>query len=88
MSRGQQKLIASAMKLAQAEHFKQNTGKPPILLIDDPFAELDQKHSANLLEKISGLGSQCFITTLQGVDHPIFAKAMKFHVERGSIRQI
>ncbi len=85
VSRGQQKLIASAMMLAQAEHYKQHSGTAPILLIDDPFAELDNRHAAKLLEKIFKLGGQSFITALNPLDHAIFDHSTKFHVEQGKI---
>lgn len=87
VSRGQQKLIACSLMLAQAEHFKEHTGKPPILLIDDPFAELDNRHAAKLLEKIADIGAQSFITALNPLEHSLFTEAKKFHVEHGSISE-
>jgi DNA replication and repair protein RecF len=85
VSRGQQKLIAASLILSQALHFKEKHQIPPILLIDDPFAELDTNHSNRLLQEINKLNAQTFITTLNSLDHPIFKNAKKFHVEHGEI---
>ena len=40
-SEGQQRTVALALKIAQAELFTQEGGAPPLLLIDDIFGELD-----------------------------------------------
>ena len=85
VSRGQQKLIAASLILSQALHFKEKHQIPPILLIDDPFAELDVNHSNRLLQVIEKLNAQTFITTLSALDHPIYKNAKKFHVEHGEI---
>ncbi|MBT8142873.1 MAG: hypothetical protein KJO88_10950, partial [Gammaproteobacteria bacterium] len=85
VSRGQQKLIAASMMLAQAVHFREKHQVSPILLIDDPFAELDSEHSKRLLQAIQDLDAQTFVTALSPIDHPIFAQAKQFHVEHGKI---
>ena len=83
VSRGQQKLIASSLILAQAQYFKLTHKISPLLLIDDPFAELDLNHTNRLLVEIEKLKAQTFITTLNPINHPIFEQAKKFHVEHG-----
>jgi DNA replication and repair protein RecF len=40
-SRGQQRSVALALKLAEAEHLFRQTGELPILLLDDVLSELD-----------------------------------------------
>lgn len=59
-SQGQIRTAALSMKLAQLMVFRQETGEPPILLLDDVMSELDMTRRTRLLEEISGL--QTFIT--------------------------
>lgn len=62
LSRGQKKLVVSALKLAQGALFQRMNGRPCIYLIDDLPSELDTIHGklfCNVLEQSS---NQCFIT--------------------------
>jgi len=88
VSRGQQKLIAASLMLAQVQHFRDRHNISPLLLIDDPFAELDNQHSNRLLSKIHSLKAQTFITALNPLSHPVFDEATKFHVEHSKISKI
>ncbi|MES9900470.1 MAG: DNA replication/repair protein RecF [Sedimenticola sp.] len=82
-SRGQQKLIIIAMHLAQATISQRANNISPIILIDDLAAELDSKNRVLLLNRLSELKSQVFLT---GTD-PITTDGLKlFHVEHGTIR--
>jgi len=85
VSRGQQKLIAACLMLSQAKYFRDTHQVSPILLIDDPFAELDDDRSNRLLKRIKQLDAQTFITTLNPLKHSIFKKAKKFHVEHRNV---
>src|SRR5262249_5750183 len=40
-SRGQQRSVALALKLAELEYIEQATGEQPVLLLDDVLSELD-----------------------------------------------
>jgi DNA replication and repair protein RecF len=52
-SEGQQRTIALAMKIAQADALKKaNDGKAPLLLIDDIFGELDPERRNALLDNL------------------------------------
>ena len=52
-SEGQQRTIALAMKIAQAEALKKSSGgKAPLLLIDDIFGELDPERRHALLDNL------------------------------------
>src|SRR5205823_6141271 len=52
-SEGQQRTIALAMKIAQAEALKKSSeGKAPLLLIDDIFGELDPERRNALLDNL------------------------------------
>jgi DNA replication and repair protein RecF len=87
VSRGQQKLLASSMILAATETAQRVLGRPLVLLLDDPAAELDRKSLARLIERVAGLGSQVIATSLQE-DELVFPVSPRvFHVERGAIRE-
>ena len=60
-SQGQQRTTALALKLAELEFMKSESGEYPVLLLDDVFSELDQKRKDILLELIAGR-IQTFIT--------------------------
>lgn len=52
-SQGQKKSILIALKLAQYYYIKQQTGKKPILMLDDIFEKIDETRAAKLFELIS-----------------------------------
>jgi DNA replication and repair protein RecF len=60
-SRGQQRLIVLQLKLLQLSYIKSQTSLQPVLLLDDIFSELDEKHIAHVLEKTTE--QQTIITT-------------------------
>lgn len=62
LSRGQKKLVVSALKLAQGALFQQIKNRPCIYLIDDLPSELDSHHGELLCKFLEQGGSQCFIT--------------------------
>jgi DNA replication and repair protein RecF len=51
-SRGQQRTVALAAKLAELAYMQVVTGEEPILLLDDVFSELDLLRRAHLLRQI------------------------------------
>lgn len=59
-SQGQQRSAVLALKLAEAEVLKEQTGEPPILLLDDVMSELDKSRQSYILNSIEGW--QVFIT--------------------------
>ncbi len=61
-SEGQQRTLATALLLAQCSMLQEETGQPPILLIDDIFGELDPARRQALLHMLPE-SSQIFITT-------------------------
>ncbi len=63
-SEGQQRTLACALQLAQANLLSHETGRAPILLIDDIFGELDVTRRLALLRAIPQ-DSQVIITTTQ-----------------------
>ncbi len=85
VSRGQQKLIAAGLILAQLALFEKERGKPAVLLIDDPAAELDRHSLARLLEYARSIPAQRFITALE--EHLVGSDedSAVFHVEHGKV---
>ncbi len=51
-SAGQQRSAAIALRILEAETFTERTGRTPLLLLDDPFAELDARRSARILDML------------------------------------
>lgn len=55
-SAGQQRTIALALRLVEAETLRSRLLRDPILLLDDPFAELDRERSRGILGLLGDLG--------------------------------
>ena len=61
-SRGQQRTAILAFKLAELDLHTAQDGRPPLLLLDDVFSELDPARRAHLVRRIAEL-PQSFVTT-------------------------
>lgn len=76
-SEGQQRTVALALKIAQVRIFMTEEGKPPLLLVDDIFGELDPVRR-NLLLRHLPAESQKLVTATtmhwrdNGMEAPIF----------------
>jgi DNA replication and repair protein RecF len=68
-SRGQQRSVALALKLAELEHIERETGDQPILLLDDVLSELDNQRRADLLAAVRDL-DQVLLTTTDAASVP------------------
>jgi len=53
-SAGQQRTAAIVLRLLEAETFRARLRLVPVMLLDDPFAELDVRRSARILELLRG----------------------------------
>lgn len=62
-SEGQQRTLALALKLAQAEVLCAARGQPPLLLMDDVFGELDRERRQAFLECLPAGTQKVFTTT-------------------------
>ncbi len=81
LSRGQQKLLALSLLLAQLTILEQAAPRQPLLLLDDPVSELDTQHLGELFD---WLPSQAFQTWMSCTERPPRAFRM-FHVKQGRI---
>jgi DNA replication and repair protein RecF len=73
ISRGQQKLLAAALLIAQIKLFPDGSPAQPTLLLDDPAAELDDERLGSLIGEVSSQSVQLIVTTLHG-EFPAFGK--------------
>jgi DNA replication and repair protein RecF len=87
VSRGQQKLLASAMILAAVESAQLAIDRSMLLLLDDPAAELDQDALARLMARVDALGSQVIVTSLDRATVDLPSDPTVFHVEHGRLSQ-
>jgi DNA replication and repair protein RecF len=85
VSRGQQKLLAAALLMAQLKLFPQNGAVQPSLLLDDPAAELDDERLAGLIGEVTAHAVQLIVTTLHG-EFPAFGRpGRRFGVAAGAV---
>lgn len=86
LSRGQGKIGAFALRLAQSQDLLDNTGIAPVFLVDDVGAELDKEHNERLFEFLRLLRSQVLATTaLEQL--PWGSSWQLFHVEQGEVQK-
>jgi DNA replication and repair protein RecF len=89
LSRGQAKLVASALHLAQARVTATASGRSSIFLIDDLGAELDREHNRRFFGILGETGCQV-LATATSVPEPADAfgdtDRRVFHVEHGACR--
>jgi len=85
-STGQTRLISLALKAAQAEFYKEKTGKKPLILMDDALLELDNPKKIRFIESFPEY-EQAFFTFLPGEEKIISEKEGLFYtVNNGIIR--
>lgn len=88
LSRGQQKLVAAALILAQLQYLRAAVGLRPVLLLDDPAAELDDHRLAQFIAAVQALETQLIVTSLRS-DFAIFGQPERvFHVEQGRVQEL
>lgn len=65
LSRGQQKLVVSALKLAQGRFLESAANRHCVYLIDDLPAELDEQHRQRFCNLLESMQCQTFITSVE-----------------------
>jgi DNA replication and repair protein RecF len=88
VSRGQQKMLACCLILAQQLHRASLSTQSACLLLDDPAAELDVDNLGRLLDLVGELPVQLIATTVNSANLSLFKNAKKFHVEHGSVKAV
>jgi len=97
LSRGQQKILVSALKIAQGRLLSETLGSHCLYLIDDLPAELDPENRAKVFSALLSLDTQLFVSCVEleslytASSQALFealedAEKAQFHVEHGRIR--
>jgi DNA replication and repair protein RecF len=91
LSRGQQKLVVCALKLAQGQLMSQRKGRSCLYLVDDLPAELDKQHCRRVAEILMEIDTQVYITCVDTRElvgawpKEWLARSAMFHVEHGEV---
>ncbi|MEQ1579163.1 MAG: DNA replication/repair protein RecF [Steroidobacteraceae bacterium] len=88
ISRGQQKLLASSLLLAQIQHRATLGGPETALLLDDPAAELDVDNLRRLLDLVARVPAQLIVTALDPSRLNLRLPGRAFHVEQGKVAPV
>ncbi|TCO82787.1 DNA replication and repair protein RecF [Plasticicumulans lactativorans] len=90
LSRGQHKLLVTALVLAQAALYRAHCGRACTLLIDDLPAELDRPHRARVMRCLAGVGAQVFVTAIEpaSLDTEAWEAPARFHLDDGLITKL
>jgi len=85
-SRGQQRTVALALKLAEARFMERETGEVPVFLLDDVLSELDRARGQYLLRAVDA-ARQVIITTTDLAQFPqeFLERAVRWRVKGGAI---
>jgi DNA replication and repair protein RecF len=85
LSRGEQKLMAAALLLVQADLLA-NVGELPVLLLDDLASEFDQGHFQRVLDRSLASGAQVWLTGTR--QEMLTGDGTMFHVEQGRVTEV
>jgi DNA replication and repair protein RecF len=88
ISRGQQKLLAAALLISQIKLFKEDAEVQPMLLLDDPAAELDVERLTAFIEEVRAQPLQLVVTTLNANLSGFGAFGLpgrRYRLERGTL---
>lgn len=85
-SQGQQRTVVLSLKLAELDIITQKTGEPPVLLLDDVLAELDDIRQNYLLQTINQ-NTQTIITSVDTLlfDAKFLEGVKIYNIENGGI---
>jgi DNA replication and repair protein RecF len=88
ISRGQQKLLAAALLIAQVKLFPDSSPVRPSLLLDDPAAELDDERLAGLIREVSSQTVQLVVTTLHSEFAAFGTPGRRYRMTHGSVEAL
>jgi DNA replication and repair protein RecF len=85
LSRGEQKNLAAALLLTQAELLG-GLGEKPVILLDDLASEFDERHYSCVLDRALATGAQVWVS---GTRQPAAVNdCALFHVEQGRVAKV
>ena len=84
-SAGQQRTAAIALRVLERETLRERRDASPLLLLDDPFAELDARRSTRILELLAGesAGQTILAVPRESDIPPGLTRLARWRVERG-----
>ena len=88
ISRGQQKLLAAVLLISQIKLFRDDAELRPILLLDDPAAELDVERLTAFIDEVRSQPLQLVVTTLHEAPAEFGALGQpgrRYRLERGKV---
>jgi len=87
-SAGQQRSTAIALKLLEAAKLRDHAGAEPLLLLDDPFAELDIRRAARILQLLEdrGLGQTILVVPREADIPPGLMRLDRLQITDGVVR--
>ena len=88
-SGGQQRTAAIALRMLEAATLRARFGAEPLLLLDDPFAELDARRSSRILEILrdAGLGQTVLAVPRASDIPPELTRLERWRVSAGELSQ-
>lgn len=87
LSRGQQKALVYAMIIGLSQLIAEKSGEIPMILIDDLPAELDRSNRFAVIERLTNIGVQSFISGIEFDQEAIAHAGKVFHVEHGTLSE-
>jgi DNA replication and repair protein RecF len=85
LSRGEQKILAAALLLTQAELLA-GLGEKPVILLDDLASEFDDLHYSRVLDRALASGAQVWVSGTR--QQTGVAGCAMFHVEQGGVAKV
>jgi DNA replication and repair protein RecF len=87
ISRGQQKLLAASLLIAQLKVFPDDGPVAPSLLLDDPAAELDDERLGALIREVTAHSVQLIVTTLHSEFGAFGTPGQRFSILGGRVER-
>ncbi len=86
-SGGQQRTAAIALRMLEAATLRDAIGGPPLFLLDDPFAELDVRRSARIMEMLAtaGLGQVVLVVPRESDIPPDLTRLERWRIAGGAM---
>jgi len=88
ISRGQQKLLAAALLVAQLSLFPKDARVRPVLLLDDPAAELDSDCLFGLIREVGRQSVQLVVTSLSADFNAFGSPGRRYVINAGNVTHL
>ena len=89
-SAGQQRTAAIALRMLEAATLRDHAGAEPVLLLDDPFAELDIRRAARILVMLEkrGLGQTILVVPREADIPPGLTRLDRLEMRNGAVTEM